>query len=110
MQKRLKEKQEAYEAQWDGGRGSHHPDYDPSVAGGVKVYLTIRRYVAARQQLNSISPADSALNCLLELPYHPTKTPPQHNTITRTRLHPPPAFCFCPLRRLTGPQRSCTTP
>lgn len=29
MKKRQKEIEEKYEAQWDGGRGSHHPDYDP---------------------------------------------------------------------------------
>ena len=33
MQKRLKEAQEAVEKQWDGGRGSFHPDYDPTAAG-----------------------------------------------------------------------------
>lgn len=26
---------EAYEAQWDGGKGSHHPDYDPYAGGGA---------------------------------------------------------------------------
>ncbi|KAF8060565.1 mettl3 [Scenedesmus sp. PABB004] len=35
MRRRLEEKQAAYDAQWDGGRGSHHPDYDPA-APGVK--------------------------------------------------------------------------
>jgi len=29
MAKRQQEMQEHYEAQWDEGRGSHHPDYDP---------------------------------------------------------------------------------
>lgn len=29
MKKRQKEVEKAYEEQWDGGRGSHHPDYDP---------------------------------------------------------------------------------
>lgn len=29
MKKRQKEIEEKYEAQWDGGRGSHHPDYNP---------------------------------------------------------------------------------
>jgi hypothetical protein len=33
MQKRLKEKKDAYDAQWDNGNGSHHPDYDPTAAG-----------------------------------------------------------------------------
>ena len=33
MRKRQKEKDDAYEAQWDNGRGSHHPDYDPYVQG-----------------------------------------------------------------------------
>lgn len=37
MQKRLKEKQEAYDAQWDNGKGSHHPDYDPTIPAGIKV-------------------------------------------------------------------------
>ena len=29
MKKRQKEAEEKYEAMWDGGKGSHHPDYDP---------------------------------------------------------------------------------
>lgn len=29
MKKRQKEAEAAYEAQWDGGKGSHHPDFDP---------------------------------------------------------------------------------
>lgn len=33
MKKRQKEADDAYEAQWDGGRGSHHPDYDPYAFG-----------------------------------------------------------------------------
>jgi hypothetical protein len=33
MKKRQKEVESAYEAQWDGGKGSHHPDYDPEAAG-----------------------------------------------------------------------------
>ena len=33
MRKRQKEADDAYEAQWDGGRGSHHPDYDPTASG-----------------------------------------------------------------------------
>ncbi|KAL6779868.1 hypothetical protein ACKKBG_A14075 [Auxenochlorella protothecoides x Auxenochlorella symbiontica] len=33
MKKRQKALDEAYEAQWDGGRGSHHPDYDPEATG-----------------------------------------------------------------------------
>jgi hypothetical protein len=33
MARRLKEKTEAYERQWDGGRGSHHPDFDPLATG-----------------------------------------------------------------------------
>jgi hypothetical protein len=33
MQKRLKEKQDAYDAQWDNGNGSHHPDYNPTASG-----------------------------------------------------------------------------
>lgn len=33
MKKRQKEADDAYEAMWDGGRGSHHPDYDPTAAG-----------------------------------------------------------------------------
>ena len=33
MRKRQKEKEDAYEAQWDSGRGSHHPDYDPHAHG-----------------------------------------------------------------------------
>eukprot|EP00887_Chlorella_sp_A99_P002558 scaffold6.g2558.t1 len=33
MKKRQAELDRAYEAQWDEGRGSHHPDYDPEAAG-----------------------------------------------------------------------------
>lgn len=33
MRKRQKEKDDAYEAQWENGRGSHHPDYDPYAYG-----------------------------------------------------------------------------
>lgn len=33
MKKRQKALDDAYEAQWDGGRGSHHPDYDPEAMG-----------------------------------------------------------------------------
>jgi hypothetical protein len=33
MKKRQKEADDAYEAQWDGGRGAHHPDYDPEAIG-----------------------------------------------------------------------------
>ena len=33
MRKRQKEQEESYEAQWDSGKGSHHPDYDPTVYG-----------------------------------------------------------------------------
>lgn len=29
MKKRQKEIERVYEEQWDGGKGSHHPDYDP---------------------------------------------------------------------------------
>ena len=33
MKKRQKEADEAYEAMWDNGKGSHHPDYDPYATG-----------------------------------------------------------------------------
>jgi hypothetical protein len=33
MRKRQAELDAAYEAQWDAGRGSHHPDFDPAAAG-----------------------------------------------------------------------------
>eukprot|EP01023_Acetabularia_acetabulum_P009025 TRINITY_DN13985_c0_g1_i3.p1 TRINITY_DN13985_c0_g1~~TRINITY_DN13985_c0_g1_i3.p1 ORF type:complete len:244 (+),score=37.56 TRINITY_DN13985_c0_g1_i3:55-732(+) len=33
MNKRLAKKQEDYQQQWDEGRGSHHPDYDPYAFG-----------------------------------------------------------------------------
>ena len=33
MKKRQKEIERVYEEQWDGGRGAHHPDYDPEAAG-----------------------------------------------------------------------------
>ncbi|KIY97950.1 hypothetical protein MNEG_10012 [Monoraphidium neglectum] len=33
MARRQREKQAAYDAQWDGGRGSHHPDFDPTASG-----------------------------------------------------------------------------
>lgn len=37
MRRRQEEKQAAYDAQWDGGRGSHHPDFDPTVPLGGDV-------------------------------------------------------------------------
>lgn len=37
MTKRQKEKDDAYEAQWDSGRGSHHPDFDPYAFGNTVV-------------------------------------------------------------------------
>lgn len=33
MKKRQKEADDAYEAQWDSGRGAHHPDYSPEAIG-----------------------------------------------------------------------------
>ena len=33
MKKRQAAIDEAYEAQWDGGKGSHHPDYNPYAQG-----------------------------------------------------------------------------
>lgn len=33
MKKRQKALDDAYEAQWNDGRGSHHPDYDPEASG-----------------------------------------------------------------------------
>ena len=33
MAKRQAAIQESYEAQWNGGLGSHHPDYDPYAKG-----------------------------------------------------------------------------
>lgn len=33
MRKRRQAQDDEYEAQWDGGKGSHHPDYDPDAAG-----------------------------------------------------------------------------
>lgn len=33
MKKRQKEVERVYEEQWDGGRGSHHPDFDPEASG-----------------------------------------------------------------------------
>ncbi|KXZ41160.1 hypothetical protein GPECTOR_708g859 [Gonium pectorale] len=37
MRKRQREAQEAYEAMWANGAGSHHPDYDPEVPPGPGV-------------------------------------------------------------------------
>lgn len=33
MKKRQKEIERVYEEQWAGGKGSHHPDYDPDATG-----------------------------------------------------------------------------
>ncbi|KAI3428739.1 hypothetical protein D9Q98_007562 [Chlorella vulgaris] len=33
MKKRQKEAEEAYEKMWNGGKGSHHPDFDPEADG-----------------------------------------------------------------------------
>jgi hypothetical protein len=37
MRKRRQEAQDAYEAQWQDGRGSHHPDFDPLALGPAAV-------------------------------------------------------------------------
>jgi hypothetical protein len=42
MRRRLKEKQDAYDAQWNNGLGSHHPDYDPAAVGPEVVKVGIR--------------------------------------------------------------------
>jgi hypothetical protein len=34
MKKRQKEIERVYEEQWDGGKGSHHPDFDPEAVSG----------------------------------------------------------------------------
>jgi len=36
MKKRQKEVERVYEEQWDGGKGSHHPDYDPEAVSCVE--------------------------------------------------------------------------
>jgi hypothetical protein len=33
MARRQKERRDAYDSQWDEGRGSHHPDFDPTASG-----------------------------------------------------------------------------
>lgn len=40
MKKRQAAIDEAYEAQWDGGKGSHHPDYNPRATGPHVVKAT----------------------------------------------------------------------
>ena len=40
MKKRQKEVEEAYEKQWDGGKGAHHPDFDPEAVGQDVVKAT----------------------------------------------------------------------
>eukprot|EP00959_Pyramimonas_sp_CCMP1952_P436357 9137475-Pyramimonas_sp.AAC.1 len=40
MMKRQRAIDEHYEAQWDGGKGSHHPDYEPEAAGEGVVKAT----------------------------------------------------------------------
>lgn len=42
MKRRQREAAEAYEAQWAGGLGSHHPDYDPTVPPGEGVVKASR--------------------------------------------------------------------
>ena len=45
MKKRQKEIERVYEEQWDGGKGSHHPDYDPEAVSwlGASWGMTERR-------------------------------------------------------------------
>jgi hypothetical protein len=50
MKKRQAAIDEAYEAQWDAGRGSHHPDYNPE-AKGVDVVKATRE---TEELLNAI--------------------------------------------------------
>jgi len=57
MTKRQVAIDEAYEAQWDGGKGSHHPDYDPQ-ADGVGVQKATRE---TEELLNAIVKNDVKL-------------------------------------------------
>jgi hypothetical protein len=50
LKKRQAAIDEAYEAQWDGGRGSHHPDYNPT-EDGVSVRKATRE---TEELLNAI--------------------------------------------------------
>ena len=40
LKKRQAAIDESYEAQWDGGKGSHHPDYNPAAFGPDAVKAT----------------------------------------------------------------------
>ena len=62
MMKRQAELEAKYEAMWDGGKGSHHPDYDPS-ATGDDVVKASRETEELLKELHSIFAATMLPSC-----------------------------------------------
>jgi hypothetical protein len=60
MRRRQKEAAEAYEAMWDGGRGSHHPDYDPEVRPATVVSVV----GLCSSQNHSMLPVHTSCACM----------------------------------------------
>lgn len=54
MRKRQKEAEEAYEAMWDNGKGSHHPDYDPEAVRRPPLLLSTQGTAALARRLATL--------------------------------------------------------
>ena len=104
MKKRQAAIDEAYEAQWDAGRGSHHPDYDPEATGAVKATREteelLNAIIKARSRCAPLPPA-VAEGVRLGAPSHARRS-------SLTRLTPPPSVHSAPLRApVTGQPAPC---
>jgi len=74
MNKRQKAIDEHYEAQWDAGKGSHHPDYDPEAVGdGVaKANRETEELLNAIIKVHLLSPSHHPLTVPLRSDLHPS--------------------------------------
>ena len=67
MKKRQAAIDESYEAQWDAGRGSHHPDYDPT-AQGSDVMKATRETEELLMAIIKVSPALCRVHTVWQMP------------------------------------------
>ena len=59
--RRQRELEAKYEAQWDAGKGSHHPDYDPAATGDDVVSRSRLRRFARRSRTHAAADARVSL-------------------------------------------------
>jgi hypothetical protein len=108
MKKRQKEIERVYEEQWAGGKGSHHPDYDPEAAGDDVVKASRETEVCLRKDsLEDISMRERSYYRSPAAKQGATQAwPPPSSGSTRTAYppHPPTPHPHPP----THPFRSYT--